>query len=481
MNSDEEKAFGNFLLKKKVITLDKLQKSFEVQQGLQKWGIEKSIDQVIVEKGFVDKRQMTVLLREHRGGDEELIRGYRITHKIGEGAMGEVYYAVDLQNDNRPVAIKILYSHLGKRKATAQRFLQEGRLCIEKLHHPNIVKGYEVGYEVNSDFFFYVMEMVQGSNLRKLLKDKGVFSENLSLQIMMQMTSALQHAFEFNLVHRDIKPDNIILTDKGEAKLCDLGLARDWAQDLSLTRTGAVMGTPFYISPEAAGGLQLDTRSDIYSLGASMYHMIVGQVPFDGPNSAVVLNRHRIDPLVAPIEHRMDISPGLSAVIEVMMAKSPDDRYQTPMELMEDLQKVQDGDIPIALTVVKGEEGFIETSRRSKTQVLEAIPASETEETSYQDPIIDLAKMVEKKAASGKFQDSVEEYLLDNEETKQPVKPHQGDKIFKSFFTSTERHMLSKAHNAQSKLLAIGAIMGGIIFVAVVIICYIVIKVLKLF
>lgn len=381
MNIEEQEQFLKFLVEtKKVLPPTAIQTCLTVQHALTELGIEKTIDKVIIEKGFLDAKQITVLLREFRGGDEEMIPGYRIIRKLGEGAMGEVYSAIDLNKDNCPVAIKILFPHLGKRKATAQRFLQEAKLCIHKLNHSNIVKGYEVGYEATHDFFFYVMEFVDGKNLRALLKDHGVFSEPLAIKIMMQMCSALQHAASFNLVHRDIKPDNIMLTKTGESKLCDLGLARDWTQDdLGLTKTGAVMGTPFYISPEAADGQKLDTRSDIYSLGATIYHMVVGTVPFDGPNTAVVLNRHRNDPLIPPKELRDQLSTGFSSIIEMMMEKSPNARYQNAGEILEDLRRLQNGYAPNALIRNMQSYGVTEPLRKPKTPTISTDIETETE------------------------------------------------------------------------------------------------------
>ena len=296
---------------------------------------------------------------------------------------------------------------------------------------------------------------------------------------------SLDHAFDFNLVHRDIKPDNIILTPKGDAKLCDLGLARDWAKDLSLTRTGAVMGTPFYISPEAAAGQKLDSRSDIYSLGATLYHMVVGRVPFDGANSAVVLDRHRYDPLVPPVEQRPELSLGFSTILEMMMAKSPQDRYQKPSQIIEDIDKLKANDFPEAVKKLKKE--FVKLKPRQKTQVMEAIPASDTEENpDFQESM----EAIEEEKTSEKIieikprhQDSVEEYRIQASDSMlvSRVEENKGDKILKPFFTSTEQRILSKAHGAQSKLLVIGAVVGGLGFVAALMLIYFIFTVLKNF
>ncbi len=509
MNTDEEKAFLKFLVEtKKVLPPSAIQVCLSVQEALRGLGIEKTMDKVIVEKGFLDAKQISALLHEYRGGDEELIPGYRIVKKLGEGAMGEVYSAIDLNHENDHVAIKILFPHLGKRKATAQRFIQEAQLCINKLNHPNIVKGLEVGYEATHDFFFYVMEFVDGRNLRAILKENGVFSEPLAIKIMLQMASALQHAASFNLVHRDIKPDNIMLTKNGVAKLCDLGLARDWTRDdLALTKTGAVMGTPFYISPEAADGKKIDGRSDIYSLGATMYHMVVGNVPFDGPNSAVVLNRHRHDPLIPPIEMRSQLSVGFSSILEMMLAKSPEDRYQTPDQLLDDLQRLQNCYAPHALLRIKDSYGVTEAVRKPKmpTSAMAqqpatplAMPVATTPTTSPQpvtptaipQPVIP-AKPVESAKAS--FQDSeickfietttstikrrqdmVEEYLIEDGSPNfdsvilvDHRKRHT--KAFPAFLNSSEQNILHGQGIKAHWKLAVIAVMIMLLIIMIVI------------
>ena len=461
MNPEKEKAFAKFLIEKKAISGEHLKECFQLQKEMQKWEVQKTIDKVIVDKGYVSEADMSNLLREYVGGDEELIPGYRITKKLGEGAMGEVYKATDLEDKKREVAIKILFSHLGKRKGAIQRFMQEAQICINKLNHPNIVKGYDVGYEVNNDCYFYVMELVEGHNLRQLLEKWGPFSEPVAVKIMLQLASALNHAALFNLVHRDIKPDNIILTPDGNVKLCDLGLARDWAVDLSLTRTGAVMGTPFYISPEAAQGQEgLDCRSDIYSLGATMYHMLVGQVPFSGTNSNVVLRRHIVEQLIPPKERREDLAPELSAIIEMMMEKNVDDRYQTPGELIEDLNRFKTGNFPKA---------YIRKNPGTEEFALEEIEVPEESTLLTSQDIVTIEDVGDRRL------DTVEEYLLTkSSEHPYPMLANDNKRapILNSFFTSAERRVLSKAQKAQSKLLVIGAIAGSLVLAGFFLLLY---------
>ena len=458
MTVEEEKLFADFLIKEKhVLSEQNYQVCLEVKNALKKWDLEKSIDKVIVDKGFLSEDKMNALLKEFKGGDENLIPGYRIIKKLGEGAMGEVYSGIDLENNNRPVAIKILYPYLGKKKSTAKRFLHEGTLCIEKLNHPNIVKGYEVGYEANHDFFFYVMELMEGKNIREMLDKDGPFSEPIALHILLQIASALEQAYNFKLVHRDIKPDNIMMTEQGVAKLCDLGLARDWTQDLSLTQTGAIMGTPFYISPEGAEGKFMDSRSDIYSLGATMYHIVVGKVPFPGENANIVLQRHCHEALIPPIAMQPNISAGLSAIIEMMMEKRPEDRYQTPSELIQDITRLQHGYAPNALLRQKDTYGITETQRpKSESSISFNILQSQD------DSKVDQA-------------DKVEEYRIENDSPTFDSfiyinHNHRKNHILSPFLTTSEQRVLADAPQINKKIKRTIIILISIILLLILII-----------
>jgi len=458
MTVEEEKLFADFLIKgKHALSEQNYQICLDVKSALKKLDLEKSIDKVIVEKGFLSEEKMNALLKEFKGGDENLIPGYRIIKKLGEGAMGEVYSGIDLENDNRPVAIKILYPYLGKKKSTAKRFLHEGTLCIEKLNHPNIVKGYEVGYEANHDFFFYVMELMEGKNIREMLDEDGPFSEPIALHILLQIASALEQAYNFKLVHRDIKPDNIMMTEQGVAKLCDLGLARDWTQDLSLTQTGAIMGTPFYISPEGAEGKFMDSRSDIYSLGATMYHIVVGKVPFPGENANIVLQRHCHEALIPPMAMQPSISAGLSAIIEMMMEKRPEDRYQTPTELIQDIQRLQHGYAPNALLRQKDTYGITETQRpKNEKNISFSVTSSEDNFSTNQ-------------------ADKVEEYRIENDSPNFDSfiyinHNHRKNHILSPFLTTSEQKVLAEAPQMQKKIMRLIIGLGISLFILLIII-----------
>ena len=253
--------------------------------------------------------------------------------------MGAVYKALQLSLD-RTVAIKILSPALAKNPAYARRFEREA-LASSKLNHPNIVAALDVGEE--DGLRYLVMEYVAGRTVAQLLA-RGALDEKRAVGIIIQIVRALDHAARADIVHRDIKPANILVTKQGLAKLGDLGLAKEIKADGSETEEGIAMGTPFYVSPEQARGEKhIDGRTDIYALGATLYHMVTGRVPFSGPNPAVVMTMHITEPLPPPEEVHEGVSRGLSQIIEKMMAKDKGARYQTPAELMTDLQAWMEG------------------------------------------------------------------------------------------------------------------------------------------
>jgi serine/threonine-protein kinase len=253
--------------------------------------------------------------------------------------MGTVYQALQVSLD-RIVAIKVLTPALAENPRFARRFEREA-MASAKLNHPNIVAALDVGEE--NGMHYLVMEYVPGRNVSQLL-DAGPFDEHKAVGVAIQVARALDHAHRSEIVHRDIKPANILVTAEGVAKLGDLGLAKNIEGDASATEEGIAMGTPFYVSPEQARGeRRIDIRADIYSLGATLYHMVTGRVPFPGPNPAVVMTRHLNDPLEPPDEVNKRVGRGLSQIIEKMMAKDREARYQTPADLIADLQAWLEG------------------------------------------------------------------------------------------------------------------------------------------
>ncbi len=274
------------------------------------------------------------------------IEGYRIKKLIGKGGMGAVYLATQLSMD-RDVALKVLLPALAKDRGFVTRFVREAR-AAGKLQHANIVGGIDVGE--SGGYYYFVMEYVEGTPVSAILKKRGKIPEANALGIALHIARALEHAWNHQLIHRDIKPSNIIIARDGMSKLMDLGLARSTREDMAVTMTGVAIGTPHYISPEQARGERdLDIRTDIYSLGATLYHMATGVVPFDGDTSAVVMTKHITEKLPSPRSKNPDLSPGICRLIEKMMAKERADRYATPADLMKDIAKVARGGVPVGV------------------------------------------------------------------------------------------------------------------------------------
>ena len=271
------------------------------------------------------------------------VPGYELLEVIGQGAMGTVYKARQNALD-RVVAVKILRPELAAKRRYLERLQREAKLTA-RLDHPNVVKGIDYGVAEGRPYF--VMEYAEGKTLKDLLRERGRFSEREAIEIALQVARALEHAYRHGIVHRDVKPGNVILAPEGEAKLTDLGLARR-PGDPTVTHLGATMGTPQYISPEQARNPSgVDVRSDIYSLGATLYHLVTGTPPFAGESLADLLTKVLFEKAEAASAREPSVSPGFSLVLRKMLAKEPGRRYQSPGELIEDLQRVRQREAPL--------------------------------------------------------------------------------------------------------------------------------------
>jgi len=265
--------------------------------------------------------------------------------RLGAGAMAVVFKARQLSLD-REVAIKVLPRRLSENPEYVERFYKEGRAAA-KLNHNNIVQAIDVGSA--GEYHYFVMEYVKGKTVYDDLAKGGQYPEDEAIKIAIQIAEALQHAHERGLIHRDVKPKNIMITDNGVAKLADMGLAREADDQVAAeSEAGRAYGTPYYISPEQIRGeIDIDFRADIYSLGVTLYHMVTGQVPFEAPTPSAVMHKHLKSPLVPPDHLNRNLSVGISEVIEVMMAKNREDRYPDIRLLLEDLRAVQNGEQPM--------------------------------------------------------------------------------------------------------------------------------------
>jgi serine/threonine protein kinase len=271
------------------------------------------------------------------------IHGYEILGVLGRGSMATVYKARQVSLA-RVVALKVLHPALALNPSYTRRFEREAQAAA-RLSHPNIVGALDVGED--RGLRYLAMEFVDGRTVAQVLSG-GPIAERKAAIVAMHIARALDHAHRSGLVHRDIKPANIMVTKEGIAKLGDMGLAKEVQADGSQTDEGIAMGTPFYVSPEQARGeRKVDIRTDIYGLGATMFHMVTGRVPYPGANPAVVMTKHLNDPVPEPDEINPAVSRGISQIIEKMLAKEREERYQSPAELMTDLQAYLDGKLAV--------------------------------------------------------------------------------------------------------------------------------------
>jgi eukaryotic-like serine/threonine-protein kinase len=268
------------------------------------------------------------------------LKDFRVLRRLGRGAMAEVYLAQQLSL-GRQVALKVLDAELACDPNYVRRFHLEARAAAA-LVHSGIVQIYEVGHE--NGVHYIAQEYVSGRNLGEVIRSQGSLATSLALDILRQVAAALAKASGQGIVHRDIKPENIMLARSGEVKVADFGLARVEGEGVNLTQIGVTMGTPLYMSPEQIEGRQIDSRSDIYSLGITAYHMLHGKPPFSGDTPLAVAVQHLNEP-PPPLtgdgdtEHSR-LTAGLGRIIERMIAKKPADRYSDPAALLAELNSL---------------------------------------------------------------------------------------------------------------------------------------------
>jgi serine/threonine-protein kinase len=247
-----------------------------------------------------------------------------------------VVYRAYQSSLNRYVAIKVLPPRLGFDQEFVERFQREA-LAAAQLRHPNIVVIHDVGHE--QGIYFIVMELLEGRTLKEIIEEEDALSVEQATRIIEQVAGALDYAHRRGFVHRDVKPANIFVGDDGHTTLTDFGIAKAASEAQQLTRTGMLMGTPEYMSPEQAEGGEVDYRTDLYALGVVLYLMLVGQVPFRGTTPHAILHSVIYEPPPPLRGRRPDLSPGIEAVVLKAIEKEPKRRYQSGAELVEALQK----------------------------------------------------------------------------------------------------------------------------------------------
>jgi len=338
--------FGKMAVDVGLCTDDELRHSLE-QLQLRRKDNPIMLKDVMVDLGYLTEKQAERLkasLKDNKAAAHQ-IPGYKILGKLGAGAMAVVYKAKQLSL-NRTVAIKVLPKRFSENPEYVQRFYKEGQ-AAGKLNHPNIVQAIDVGEA--GGYHYFVMEYVEGKTIADDLVAGKIFSEQETLEIIIQVTHALAHAHAHGLVHRDVKPKNIMISTSGMVKLADMGLARETTDiEAAQSEAGKAYGTPYYIAPEQIRGtIDIDGRADIYGLGATFYHMVTGRVPFTGEDSAEIMKKHLRERLIPPDHINTSLSAGVSEVIEIMMAKRREDRYQNVEELLTDLEALRTGQPPL--------------------------------------------------------------------------------------------------------------------------------------
>ncbi|MFO8006524.1 MAG: serine/threonine-protein kinase [Candidatus Brocadiia bacterium] len=330
MVTPQETRFVKLAVGTSALTPDQVRSCMQLQQSKRGDGSHLSLWDCAVVSNMLDQGTAEQLVE--RAGDlpTESLGEFRLVQKLGEGGMGSVYLARDPEDQR--VAVKILAPHLAKRRTFLTRFFREGQASID-LRHENIVSGLAIGEQ--EGLYYFAMEYVAGKPLARLIGELGPIPHQKASAIALQITEALVCAHSHGIIHRDIKPENIMVNTAGVAKLMDLGLAQQREQDLTvLTRTGAAMGTPDYMAPEQIlNAKEADERSDIYSLGATWYHMVTGSVPFEGNGHHEVCMKHIKEPLTPVRRRREDVPRAVCRIIEQMMAKKPEDRIQSAEEL----------------------------------------------------------------------------------------------------------------------------------------------------
>jgi serine/threonine protein kinase/putative methionine-R-sulfoxide reductase with GAF domain len=276
--------------------------------------------------------------------DEDLKQGtafsdFVVQKRIGRGGMGIVYLGRQLSLD-RPVAIKALKKSVASNENFIQRFTREARTAAQVIHN-NIVQVYYVGRE--KDTFFIAMEFVDGKSLRELINENRGIPESQAIDLTLQASLGLKRAHGLNILHRDIKPDNLILNRQGEVKVADFGLALDLGESKRRGGPAKIEGSPHYMSPEQAMQGEVTFSSDIYSLGATLYHLATSRPPFTGNSPAAIIAKHVTDYPRSPRELNPGLSKGLCHIIQKMMAKRPEERFSSTDEVIQELRSLYEG------------------------------------------------------------------------------------------------------------------------------------------
>jgi len=336
----------NFVLaavKYRFLDTNKAKELFEMYKVAETSGVKYAISNIAISYGYLTAQQAEQLKKALQIKIDKKkinqIANYRLLSKIGAGSMGVVYRAKHVQS-GQDVALKILLKRFYADPEYLERFYREAQASAQ-LSHPNLIRAIEAG-KSKEGYHFFAMEYVDGETVQAVVDREETIPERRAIEISIQVARALEHASSRGIVHRDIKPDNLMLSKSGAIKVADFGLARE--TDSSVTQTGIALGTPHYMSPEQVRGEHsVDIRSDIYSLGASLYHMVTGSPPFVGTSAAVVITKHLSEQVTHPQEKNPRLSDSICKIMLRMMEKEQVDRYQSAADLLGDLEMLAKG------------------------------------------------------------------------------------------------------------------------------------------
>jgi serine/threonine protein kinase len=373
------KSFEQLAVENGLVSEVQVQECLAVQDGARSDDREpEPIEAIMVAKGFMTQEEVRAIKtaldrmsRDEEKGEPLRIGNYEIIGKIGDGGLGTVYKATQLSM-SRGVALKVLHKKWLADEEFKKRFLLEARLA-GRLSHQNLIQVHDVGRD--RGVYYFSMEFVDGETVEDMIEREGPLEAATAIDYTLQVLRAIGYIRTFDIVHRDIKPGNMMVTRKGMVKLGDFGFVKSKLDPMIATE-GEVLGTPDYISPEQAMGAEtIDWRSDQYSLGCSLYHMVTGRPPYEGSGSSV-MRQHIKAELPDPRSINPKIPDSVVQTLERMMAKDPNDRYQTPEQLFEDLELVKMGHDPAAQRLGAGKSTIIRAfkieqvrAQRAKTEV----------------------------------------------------------------------------------------------------------------